>query len=72
MHLSALRELSVRGCVRVTGTGVEVVAEGCHNLSVFDVSQCKNLSPWLEAGEAAKYGDKIRYETVAKRGKLVR
>ncbi|KAL9619167.1 MAG: hypothetical protein Q9160_006176 [Pyrenula sp. 1 TL-2023] len=72
MHLSALRELSVRGCVRVTGTGVEVVAEGCHNLSVFDVSQCKNLAPWLEAGEDAKYGGKIRYETVGMRGRLVR
>lgn len=56
----------------MTGTGVEVVAEGCHNLTIFDVSQCKNLSPWLEAGEAAKYGDKIRYETIAQSGKLVR
>jgi F-box/leucine-rich repeat protein 7 len=50
LHLLDLRELSVRGCVRVTGIGVEAVVEGCHNLEMFDVSQCKNLQPWLDAG----------------------
>jgi F-box/leucine-rich repeat protein 7 len=45
-----LRELSVRGCVRVTGTGVEAVVEGCTVLEVFDMSQCKNLARWLEGG----------------------
>ncbi|KAI9850022.1 MAG: hypothetical protein M1838_006195 [Thelocarpon superellum] len=69
LHLLELRELSVRGCVRVTGLGVEAVVEGCHNLAVFDVSQCKNLARWLEEGgvERCKNGWKrpIRFEVVA-------
>lgn len=72
LHLLLLEELSVRGCVRVTGMGVESVVEGCNLLRVFDVSQCKNLTPWLEYGLHRKYGDKIRYETVFQNGKLVR
>ncbi|KAF5846515.1 hypothetical protein GGP41_004568 [Bipolaris sorokiniana] len=50
LHLLELRNLSVRGCVRVTGTGVEAVVEGCRDLERFDVSQCKNLGRWLDAG----------------------
>ena|SRR5947209_8558658 len=50
LHLLDLQEISVRGCVRVTGVGVEAVVEGCTVLQVFDVSQCKNLSRWLESG----------------------
>ncbi|OJD12207.1 hypothetical protein AJ78_07166 [Emergomyces pasteurianus Ep9510] len=72
LHLLLLQELSVRGCVRVTATGVESVIDGCNLLRVFDVSQCKNLTPWLEYGLHRKYGDKIRYETVSQNGKLVR
>jgi F-box/leucine-rich repeat protein 7 len=49
LHLLELRNLSVRGCVRVTGTGVEAVVEGCRDLELFDVSQCKNLGRWLDA-----------------------
>ena len=45
-----MRFLSVRGCVRVTGTGVEAVVEGCHKLEAFDVSQCRNLGGWIAAG----------------------
>ncbi|USP76278.1 hypothetical protein yc1106_03552 [Curvularia clavata] len=37
LHLLELRNLSVRGCVRVTGTGVEAVVEGCRDLERFDV-----------------------------------
>ena len=50
LHLLELRFLSVRGCVRVTGHGVEAVLDGCRALETFDVSQCKNLSVWLNAG----------------------
>jgi len=50
LHLLELRELSVRGCVRVTGIGVEAIVEGCTVLETFDVSQCKNLQKWLDAG----------------------
>ena len=48
----------MRGCVRVTGLGVEAVVEGCHNLEVFDVSQCKNLSRWIDEGgvERCRWG----------------
>lgn len=68
LHLLELRHLSVRGCVRVTGTGVEAVVEGCRDLELFDVSQCKNLNRWLEAGgvEAVqRRGRNVRFETVA-------
>ncbi|KAJ5430086.1 Leucine-rich repeat cysteine-containing subtype [Penicillium cf. griseofulvum] len=65
LHLLSLRHLSVRGCVRVTGVGVEAVAEGCHQLEIFDVSQCKNLGPWLEDGGAAHYQPRIEFKTVA-------
>lgn len=50
LHLLELRKLSVRGCVRVTGVGVEAVVEGCCELRELDVSQCKNLLGWLDAG----------------------
>ncbi|KAL1998316.1 hypothetical protein VTN02DRAFT_6421 [Thermoascus thermophilus] len=72
LHLLMLKELSVRGCVRVTGVGVEAVAEGCSQLRYFDVSQCKNLTPWLECGGDIKYRNRIRFETVAQNGKLYR
>jgi F-box/leucine-rich repeat protein 7 len=63
-----LKELSVRGCVRVTGVGVEAVVEGCTKLEMFDVSQCKNLQKWLDAGGEERsrrfYGRrKLRFET---------
>ena len=66
VHLSALEELSVRGCVRVTGIGVESVVEGCRNLTEFDVSQCKNLTPWLDSGGTFKYANKVKLDTVAR------
>jgi len=72
LHLLMLKELSVRGCIRVTGVGVEAVAEGCSQLRYFDVSQCKNLTPWLEYGGDLKYRDRIHFETVAQNGKLYR
>lgn len=50
LHLLELKKLSVRGCVRVTGVGVEAVVEGCCELKELDVSQCKNLVGWLTAG----------------------
>jgi F-box and leucine-rich repeat protein 7 len=74
LHLLELRYLSVRGCVRVTGHGVESVVEGCRFLEEFDVSQCKNLRRWLEAGGVSKVnavkekegeGRRITFDTVA-------
>ncbi|KAI7588747.1 RNI-like protein [Hortaea werneckii] len=68
LHLLELRYLSVRGCVRVTGQGVEAVVEGCKYLQEFDVSQCKNLRRWLEADGVAKVrnaGRRVRFDTVA-------
>jgi F-box/leucine-rich repeat protein 7 len=72
LHLLLLKELSVRGCVRVTGVGVEAVADGCQHLEYFDVSQCKNLTPWLEFGGQFRYKNKVYFETVAKNGKTFR
>ncbi|KAL4921069.1 hypothetical protein BDW62DRAFT_154957 [Aspergillus aurantiobrunneus] len=72
LHLLHLKRLSVRGCVRVTGVGVESVADGCTQLEAFDVSQCKNLAPWVESGGTHKYRHKICFDTVAVNGKLYR
>ena len=52
--------------MRVTGIGVEDVLEGCHKLRVLDVSQCKNLLPWLEAGGGIRWGEKVRSEVVVR------
>ncbi|KAJ5130992.1 uncharacterized protein N7515_007031 [Penicillium bovifimosum] len=70
LHLLSLQHLSVRGCVRVTGVGVEAVAEGCHQLKVFDVSQCKNLAPWLDEGGASRYQSRFEFKTVARTKKI--
>ncbi|BCR94453.1 cyclic nucleotide-binding domain protein [Aspergillus luchuensis] len=72
LHLLNLKRLSVRGCVRVTGAGVEAVADGCNQLTSFDVSQCKNLLPWIEGDGPRKYGKKISFETVAQNGRVFR
>lgn len=56
LHLNELRGLSVRGCVRVTGVGVENVLEGCGRLEWLDVSQCKNLGGWLAGGGISRWG----------------
>ncbi|KAK8251248.1 hypothetical protein IWZ00DRAFT_230112 [Phyllosticta capitalensis] len=65
LHLLELQYLSVRGCVRVTGTGVEAILEGCSDLQDFDVSQCKNLSRWLMNGGVARKGRGVKFSTVA-------
>ncbi|KAE8146438.1 hypothetical protein BDV25DRAFT_162444 [Aspergillus avenaceus] len=72
LHLLHLKRLSVRGCVRVTGAGVEAVADGCNQLESFDVSQCKNLTTWLEDGGPVKYRNSISFETVAQNGRVFR
>ncbi|KAL8803305.1 MAG: hypothetical protein Q9182_003263 [Xanthomendoza sp. 2 TL-2023] len=65
LHLLELLVLSVRGCVRVTGVGVEAIVDGCHKLRAFDVSQCKNLSQWLAGGGMQKSAPRVKFETVA-------
>ena len=42
-HLQGLRSLSVRGCVRVTQSGVNSILAGVTTLRVLDVTQCRNL-----------------------------
>jgi F-box/leucine-rich repeat protein 7 len=56
LHLNELRGLSVRGCVRVTGVGIENVLEGCGRIEWVDVSQCKNLGAWLAGGGVTRWG----------------
>ncbi|KAI5286946.1 hypothetical protein KEM54_006365 [Ascosphaera aggregata] len=65
LHLQSLKSLSVRGCVRVTSIGVNFVAENCRFLEEFDVSQCKNLAPWLVRGTQQLYADRINFITVS-------
>jgi F-box/leucine-rich repeat protein 7 len=68
LHLNELRGLSVRGCVRVTGNGVENVLEGCSRLEWVDVSQCKNLGGWLAGGGVGRWGFDERRERVMGEG----
>ncbi|KAL8372551.1 hypothetical protein RB595_002065 [Gaeumannomyces hyphopodioides] len=56
LHLNELEGVSVRGCVRVTGLGVENVLEACARLRWLDVSQCKNLAGWLGGGGVERWG----------------
>ena len=56
LHLSNLEGISVRGCVRVTGKGVESLLRGCGRLKWIDVSQCRNLEPWLHTGGVERWG----------------
>jgi F-box and leucine-rich repeat protein 7 len=63
LHLSDLQGLSVRGCVRVTGVGVENVLEGCSRLAWLDVSQCKNLGNWIVGGGVGRWGVDSRQDT---------
>lgn len=42
-HLQALRELSVRGCVRVTDVGVSSILTGIQTLRRLDATQCRNV-----------------------------
>lgn len=64
LHLPELEGLSVRGCVRVTGKGVESLVKECTWLSWLDVSQCRNLEGWLRSGGPMKYGfdDRLKSE----------
>lgn len=39
--------------------------DGCHKLKAFDVSQCKNLSSWLEGGGVQRFSPRVKFETVA-------
>jgi F-box/leucine-rich repeat protein 7 len=73
LHLLELQYISVRGCVRVTGHGVESIVDGCRRMQEIDVSQCKNLRPWLERGGVGRVnapkpnglGRRIMFDTVA-------
>jgi F-box and leucine-rich repeat protein 7 len=56
LHLNDLEGISVRGCVRVTGKGVENILRGCGQISWIDASQCRNLEPWLRMGGVEKWG----------------
>lgn len=56
LHLNDLQRLSVRGCVRVTAVGAESVLDGCTRLTWLDVSQCRNLESWVNAGGVSRWG----------------
>jgi len=69
LHLHGLERISVRGCVRVTGAGVEDVLAGCGRLSWMDVSQCKNVEPWLRGGGVMRWGYDVREESAGEKEK---
>ena len=55
LTLKKLEKLSVRGCVRVTGIGIEAILTGCPHLQYLDVSQCRHLQPWLDSPRGQHY-----------------
>lgn len=61
LHLNELEGLSVRGCVRVTGKGVENILRGCTQLEWLDASQCRNLEPWIRTGGVERWGYDNRF-----------
>ena len=66
LTLKRLERLSVRGCVRVTGIGVEAILAGCPNLQYLDVSQCRHLQPWLMTARGVQFlGSGLDVRTVA-------
>jgi len=56
LHLNELERLSVRGCVRVTASGIASVLEGCSRLTWADISQCRNLEGWVNGGGVTRWG----------------
>ncbi|KAI1398037.1 RNI-like protein [Hypoxylon fuscum] len=56
LHLNDLERLSVRGCVRVTTSGIESVLDGCAKLVWADISQCRNLDGWLKGNNVVRWG----------------
>jgi F-box and leucine-rich repeat protein 7 len=68
LHLTDLREVSVRGCVRVTKAGVETLCVSgmdlgrsvCEALESVDISQCRNFSG----------GSKRWWHTVSRNGQI--
>ncbi|KAK6840716.1 hypothetical protein PG995_015926 [Apiospora arundinis] len=68
LHLNDLERLSVRGCVRVTAMGIESVLDGCSQLSWCDVSQCRNLEPWVHGGGVTRWGYDERGQRQSKNG----
>ncbi|KAI0853444.1 RNI-like protein [Daldinia vernicosa] len=70
LHLNDLERLSVRGCVRVTASGIESVLDGCANLEWADVSQCRNLEGWIRGGGVARWGYDERAEIGKSGGRM--
>jgi F-box/leucine-rich repeat protein 7 len=42
-NLGKLEILSIRGCVRVTRVGIDMIKMGCSRLMTLDISQCRNV-----------------------------
>jgi len=55
-HSIDLERLSIRGCVRVTGEGIEGLLAGCVRLEHLDLSQCRSVEEWLDDGGVARWG----------------
>lgn len=47
LHLFELERLSVRGCIRVTNTGINKLLADSHKLQYLDITQCRNVVPPL-------------------------
>ncbi|KAI5923932.1 hypothetical protein F4810DRAFT_700879 [Camillea tinctor] len=72
LHLHDLERLSVRGCVRVTAIGMESVLDGCSRLTWSDISQCRNLEPWINGGGVTRWGFDERSDNRTQEGMAIR
>ena len=68
LHESNLQYLSVRGCIRVTGSGIEAILQGCgfdqrlsNGIRCLDISQCKNALSWIENGGIEHRGRDVQF-----------
>lgn len=55
MHLRKLQKISLKGCLRVTRSGVDSLLGGFAPLQFIDISQCKNAHMYQGGIEATKF-----------------
>ncbi|SCV99370.1 LAFE_0A01684g1_1 [Lachancea fermentati] len=55
MHLRQLRRISLKGCLRITRSGVDSLLGGFAPLSFIDISQCKNAHMYQGVVAATKF-----------------
>ncbi|CEP61684.1 uncharacterized protein LALA0_S03e08482g [Lachancea lanzarotensis] len=55
MHLRKLRKITLKGCLRVTRSGLDSLLGGFTSLTYIDISQCKNAHMYQGGIQATKF-----------------